>query len=70
MILRIYPDEQFMATVLKKVTSFFKFGVLLKLIEKWYSKVPVSGSLQPPNSGSPEKMWCYCRQREEGQMIA
>ena len=69
-ILRIYPGEQFMATILEKVISFFKFGVLLELIGKWYSKAPVNGSSQPRNSRCSERMWCYCKQGEEGQMIA
>lgn len=79
---RIYPNEQFMATTLEKVTSCIKLRVLPELLGKWYSKAPVisasgSGVLhqteespQPSNSGSHAEVWCYCKQGEEGEMIA
>ena len=69
-IQRIYPNEQFIALALEKVTSFIKLGVLPELLGKWYSKGPVSTSSQPPNSCSQANEWCYCKQGEEGQMIA
>ena len=79
---RIYPNENFMAMALE-VTSFIKFGILPELLGKWYSKAPVSSSVgcrdlhqtedissQPSNSSSHEKVLCYCKQEEEGEMIA
>ena len=69
-IQRIYPSEQFIASALEKVTSFIKLGVLPELLGKWYSKGPVGTSSQPPNSCSQANEWCYCKQGEEGQMIA
>ena len=80
---RMYPNEKFMATALEKVTSFIKLGVLPELLGKWYSKAPVSSGMgcrdlhqsedissQSSSSSSHEKVWCYSKQEEEGEMIA
>ncbi len=83
-IQRIYPDEEFMSIALEKATLFFKLGVLPELLGKWYSKAPVylttdsarvdSGKCDAPQSSGDHQMatevWCFCRQKESGQMIA
>ena len=40
-ILRIQPDDDFMAQAFDNATAFFKYGILPELVGKWYTKAPV-----------------------------
>ena len=72
---RIYPDDEFMAVVLQKVTTFFKVCILPELLGKWYTKsqvydaLPSSSTVDSVSSTSSQNVWCYCRKGEEGEMI-
>ena len=37
-ILRIEPDDDFIAQAFDNATSFFKYGILLELVSKWHTK--------------------------------
>ena len=64
----IYPNEQFMATALEKVTSFIKSGVLPEILGRWYFKAPVSSAsgsgsraLHQTEDISPQPYSCPCK---------
>ena len=48
-IIRINRDKVFLADAIDKVTTFFKYGVLPKLIAKWYTR-PLSFSTDTETS--------------------
>ena len=70
----IYPDVNFMDSAIEKVSVFIKVGVLPELLGKWYSKENQSVilSLENKDAGeeSSENVGCYCRDKEDGKMIA
>ena len=77
---RIYLDDNFISNALEKATLFFKVGVMPKIVGKWYSNTLVQistnhiATLTEPvgeESGDMEKiLWCYCKGKEDGEMIA
>ena len=40
-ILRIEPDDYYIAQAFDNATAFFKYGILPELVGKWYTKAPV-----------------------------
>ena len=79
---KIYPDDEFMAVALQKVTTFLKF-VLPELLGKWYTTSQVhvlpsqssstvdsvSSTVDSVSSTSSQNVWCYYRKGKEGEII-
>ena len=85
---RIYPDSDFWHTCIDKATHFFRICILPEILGKWYTRpfsVPLqtnskTGGLSEQCSpctstsdgGLNKKLYCYCKQPEDGvaEMIA
>ena len=81
-ILRIEPDDYYIAQAFNNATAFFKYGLLPELVGKWYTKArlqPMDRTLQQTFLHTHQRedvlytqngeAWCYCRGKEEGEMI-
>ena len=79
---RIYPDDTFMASASRNMSSLSRWLYILpEILGKWYSKEPIKKpkSINPNveendkdqagNTDQTVLLWCYCR-KESGQMIA
>ncbi len=78
---RIFPDENFMISCITKADHFFKVAILPELTGKFFSRPStpashteevsglISDSLIKDDANIEEKVYCYCRKAESGQMI-
>lgn len=74
---RITLDDDFITDALSKAQTFIKIGVLPELIGKYLTKEPTSCLTEPSEEedqseadDQSERVWCYCKKGEEGDMIA
>ena len=75
---RIYPQHDFFESAANKAEEFYKQAVMLELLGKWYTKMPVMPPVSnnvvsnTPLQDMPLKdVWCYCKQPEDDKpMIA
>ena len=61
---RIFLDEEFMQTNVKKVREFVLRGILPELLARWFSR------RTPETHAQEVDKFCYCREGKSGDMIA
>ena len=69
---RILPDQEFIGSAMNKSMEFFKYVLLPELLGKYYTKLPSTTDsvvVEQEEEASAQRVWCYCRKEEHGQMI-
>ena len=79
-IQRVLPDKSFTEQAMESITAFFKLGIMLELVGKWFSKpfyeeeLPMtdaqSESLVSPAGLTPRThLGCYCDGSKDGDVV-
>ena len=75
---RVARDDDFLNEAIDKACTFFKCGILPKLVAKWHTRLPTSTVEEslaststdlPEFNSNAEERWCYCKKPESGKMI-